>query len=214
MRAAGWGLVLLVTGCFNRHVEIPTPPPDLTPEQRLIAFEQYREGGRGVEWTTTCGRHGCTTTSRNLLLLRNGSEIRYAEDLLPVLSPKTPAYRAAVTAQHARRRVRQFQLFALGGFLGGIGLVVLAVKAESLPIGYTGAVIMIGAPIAGVTGWIVNIVRGSVATNVVFETYDQSLAETLQICSQGLAVVPCDGSAPGSPQPAMPDPALRSLRQR
>ena len=96
----------------------------------------------------------------------------------------------------------------------GIGLLVLAVKADSRALGYSGAVILIGAPIAGLTGFIVNSVRGTRATNVVFETYDQSLAETLQICSQGLAVVPCDGSAPGSPQPAMPDPAVRSLRQR
>lgn len=220
MRRRFWALALavaVVAGCRpNYHVNIPPPPASLTPDQRVRAFQNYRQGGSGVEWTTTCSnRGGCVTSSRPVIVLRSGAEIRHAEDLIPILSPTSIAGRAAHEVAAAQRRKARWRRVMWGSLLGGIALLVVANKLDSFELGVAGAAIAIGGPVVGLGGSIANSWDIDRETKTVFANYDQGLAERFAVCVNGLTMVACESNTPGSPPPpAEPDPALRSLRQR
>lgn len=67
---------------------------------------------------------------------------------------------------------------------------------------------MIGLPFAAIVGCIANDWSVRDATKTVFANYDQSLAQRLDLCVNGLDMVPCESNTPGTPpsDPA-PDPA-------
>ena len=202
----------LLVGCAGPpHVKIAAPPPALTGAQRTQAFEQLRPVGTGVETVTTCNR-GCTTSSTSLLLLNSGQEIRYAEDLLPVLPEASPAAAAARdvgTARGKATRMKRIGMLMIGGFFLG-SVIAFSNENDTLMIfGVAGA-------LAGIAVFIAAGVKydGEIneKTKVVFDGYEQNLATRLNVCVNGLAIVPCDEAT--GPVPAEPDPALRSLRQR
>ncbi len=215
MRAWGW-VALVVVGCGNHHVRIPPPPAGLTPEQRVQAFQQYRQGGSGVEWTTRCSANGaCTTTSRDVLLLRDGTEIRHADDLLPILAPGSRAASAAQEVADAHGRQRRWKRIGWTLFLGGVGLIVAGAVTDTPELTGAGLLLGISSPFVAVTGmWVAGWGIGE-STKAAFAGYDQSVAERFNVCVNGLAVVPCERNTPGSPPPPVePDPALRSLRRK
>jgi hypothetical protein len=211
------GLLLLVfaIGCGGKpHVTLRAPAPDLTPGQRVQTFHQLRTEATGVEWTTTCNR-GCTTTSASLIRLSTGDVVRYAEDLVPVLPADSPAAAAARDVGTARRKAKRMGRIGLLMFAGGFITSMVGFSKENDPVMYLG--------LAGALGGFGLFIAGSVMyngeikdkTKLVFDSYDQNLAARLNVCVNGLAIVPCEQSVPGAvPAHAEPDPALRELRQK
>jgi hypothetical protein len=220
VRTVACVLVVLVACSKNYHVDIPAPPSSMTPAERAQAFQHYRQRGQGVDWVTSCNRRRCSQVPVDLLLLNNGAEIRYADELRPILSPTSVAGRAALDIVDARRRRARWKQIAWGGFLGGLAAAVAGAKLDSDPLIYGGLGVMIAVPFVGVGGMVVNAWQITSDTRTVFAHYDQGLAERFNVCVNGYAIVACELSTPGaaapgaSPPPAEPDPALRSLRQQ
>jgi hypothetical protein len=208
-------VVLGAIGCGKPHVHIPTPPPQLTPDQRVAAFKKYRQAGEGVEIISNCGIGGCKSSTTDLLLMGDGTEIRYAEDLLPLLPSDSPAASAARDVDTARRkskRLARIGMLMFGGcFIGSM----VAFSEENDPLMALG----LAGALGGFGLWIASsfIYDGEInrKTKLVYEGYDQGLATKLDVCVNGLTVVPCEQSVPGElPPPTEPDPALRELRQK
>jgi hypothetical protein len=207
-------LLALLAGCGDKpHVNLAAPPPNLGSDQRVRAFEQLRPVGSGVETVTTCNR-GCTTESTNLLLLASGQEIRYAEDLLPVLpegSATAVAAREVGAARHRAKRLARIGLLMFGGFFVAS---IVGFANENDPLTYGGlAGSLTGLGLFGYSAFANRALQEK--SKVVFDGYEASLATRFNVCVNGLTVVPCELSVPGAPPPeATPDPALRSLRQK
>jgi hypothetical protein len=211
---------LVMIGCLSdHHVAIQAPPPNLTPDQRVAAYQSYRRGGEGVEIETSCtrgvyGGSNCSTQKYDLLLLRNGAEIREADDLLPLLPPNSVAARGAREVADAHRGQRRWRNIGWGVFLGGVGLIALGVKADVPDATGGGIVAVVASPFVAIIGILVAGRGIKDSTKTTFANYDQALAERFDVCVNGLAVVACENSTPGNPPPPEPDPALRSLRQK
>lgn len=203
-----------VIGCnTSHHVNIPAPPPNLTPEQRMQTFDTYRQAGRGVEWTTTCNG-GCMSSSEDILILHNGMEVRRPADLLPILAPKSEAAHEAEQARAAEDRSSRWKHVVFAGFVGFLVVTGVGFHYESEPLLALGIAGGFGTMIAGGVGWAINDIEAGRHTKAAFGHYDDGLAQRFNVCVNGLAVVPCEASTPGSPPPAEPDPALRSLRPK
>ncbi|HEX5059791.1 MAG TPA: hypothetical protein VFV99_10555 [Kofleriaceae bacterium] len=203
---------LLLIACGEKpHVNIAAPPPNLTPDQRVDAFNKLRTEATGVEVVTTCN-HGCTSTSTPLLRIGAGNVVRYAEDLLPVLPQGSPAAAAAhdvETARHKAKRVSR-----IGGLVFAAGFVTMM-----LAFNYGDELALIGGATmaGGLIGWAYGVYgydrEIKEKTKLVFNSYDESLATTFNVCVNGMNVVACEQSTPGT-TPQEPDPALKALRQK
>jgi hypothetical protein len=208
-------LLALVIGCGGKpHVNIAAPPPNLSIEERAHAFDQLRSVGSGVETVTTCNR-GCTTTSTDLLLLKSGHEIRYVEDLLPVLPEGSPAAAAARDVETARHKAKRLRRIGMLMFTGFFVASIVAFANENDPLTY----LSLGGALTGfglfAASGVIYDREIKEKTKFVFDGYDQSLATRFNMCVNGLTVVPCEQNVPGeTPVNAEPDPALRSLRQK
>lgn len=219
MRGVRWlGLCALFVGIGcgrNYHVDIPAPPPNLSPQQRVAAYQALRQGGSGVELTTSCQRGTCSTRHEEILILRDGTEIREADDLLPILSPTSVAGRNARKVADSRHRITIWKRIGWSGFVGGIALIVVGAKLDSPTVAQVGLGTALGIPLVSIGGTSINEWRISRDTAEVFGHYDQGLAERFGVCVSGLAMVACELNTPGTaPPPPEPDPVLRSLRQK
>lgn len=200
-------VLLLITACGKPHYSLSTPPPSAPPLERLDAFNRLRP--TSVDSVTTCSRRrGCNT--RQYLVLADGREIWHPEDLEPVVAPQSAA---GVAARRVRQLQRQGKTWgaALGVTMAvGIGLGAAAISRESETLAYAALGTIGAAFLIGGTATLITKFQLSSATAKLFDQYDVGLAAQLNICSRGLAVVPCD--APEMPVPQ--DPVLRSLPQR
>ena len=208
-------LVAALSGCGGKpHVTLQAPPANLTPEQRVHAFQTLRRGAEGAEIRTTCGRGGCSSSTTELLFLRNGTEIRYAEDVLPVLPADSPAATAARDVGSTRQRSKRWARAGWLMFVGGFVVSMVSFANEKYPFMYAGLATTVGG--IGVIGYSGFVFDREVnrKTRFVFDHYDQGLAARFDVCVNGIAVVPCEVSG-GLPPPAVePDPALHELRQK
>lgn len=201
-----------------KHVTFPSPPPTLTPQQRVDTFAGLRTGHKAVATVTRCTRNGsCSTTSTPAIELVNGTQVAFPEDLRPLVAADSETRRHADAVARARRSSRNW------GIAGG---VAIAVGLLSFVAGSSRAVEQAGIDDGvllrwGITGgmflgggvlWGYSHVHydGTVndESNLTFRSYDADLAQTLNVCVQGLGVVPCEG-APASPSfPSAPPPAF------
>jgi hypothetical protein len=218
-RIVGCIVMVGVTGCFaSSRVDIRPLPASMTPQQRVEAFQYYRRGGQGVEYITQCtgGRPpGCLTHSRQILVLNDGTQVKEAGDLLPLLEPNSTAGQAAQRAARARARHTKWRRGSWGTMIGGLALMYVGLRMQSRAVGYIGAgVAFVGTTIC-IGGMGINGREINEESRLAFAHYDQGLADRLRLCVHGLAMVPCESHVPGAPPPAVaPDPVLRSLRQR
>lgn len=208
----------LLLGCASaKHVTIQAPPDTLTQSQRIQAFEYYRMGGEGTEMTTSCSNRGCTTRSRRVLILRDGTEVRHAEDLIPLLPVNTIAgYSARNLALHESRG-RMWRRIALASVLGGLVVAVIAERMDRHDVAVGATAVGIGVGVIGLVGSMKNYLEAKSETDSVFDNYNQGLAQRLGVCVAGYQLVPCEGYAAGAQPPSQTlpiDPAVGSLRQK
>lgn len=214
-----WGLVFaMLVGCRSaKHVTIHAPPDTLTQSQRIQTFQYYRIGGEGMETTTSCSNRGCTSTSRRLLVLGDGTEVRHAEDLIPLLPENTIAGLAARNVARHEQRGRMWRRIALVSVLGGLAVAVVAERLDHHDFAVGSTAVGLGVGLIGLGGSMVNYMDAKSETDEVFDNYNQALAQRLAVCVAGYQLVPCEGYAAGAGPPSQTppiDPAVGSLRQK
>ena len=206
-------LVVVLTGCGDRHVTLPTLPPTMTPAQRVETFARYRVAGRLTKRPRNCVV-GCESDEgEGTLVLGDGTRVSQAEDLLPLLTSDSLARTAARKLARIRPRQRWWGVAALVTFVSGTVLAIKTWNRDVLP--YVGLGIGAGGPvIAGIGAWIEGD-NAAVATRTVFRRYNATLAVELALCVNGLALVPCEGAEAGqATTPVLVDPAIDALRKR
>jgi hypothetical protein len=204
---AGWiATIALVSACSRPHVTLPTIPPDLPPDQRVQVFNDLHATGEKTVTTTSCnGMGGCSTNVDKTLFLANGTRVYHAEDLLPVVGPESTTAGAVRDMQESRRKARVYSLISIASAVGFIGIVVFSFRGDNpgfstpaeLGLLATGAGVLVG----GFGAWWQT--RQAVAHWAdANEGYNEGLAQRLNVCTNGLAVVPCEtGVPPPQPQP-------------
>lgn len=203
----------LVLGACSSHVRVAPLPPQMTSAQRVQAYQTLRPALAGEEEITRCGQDGCATEIKPFVRLADGTKVREPDDLL-VLVPGD-----SVTAREARRyaalRSRRNWTYgvatvglATGFLIAGAGLTAddHVWDGEGLPGDHT--MIAVGATIAlgsMITGLILGYRWHGQADRhkrKAFTSYDADLAQRLQLCTLGLQIVPCEGTAPpGATEP-------------
>lgn len=185
------GLVsLALVAC---HADLRLPPQPWRPDQRVAAYNQLAATHERV-YTSGNG------ASSRTLIIGDGREIRYPEDLRPVVPPDSPTGRMARRAAEVGPKSRWL---LVGGAASAFAGFVFTAHAEFADgdTGIVGPVLLAGGLVALGVGLYYHVVY-SHATNNAYETYDDDLAAALHVCASGLAVVPCeDAQQPASPQP-------------
>lgn len=189
-------IALLATCGACSGATLRAPPPDATPTARLEAYARLRPVGRSRTVTLSQSSGGGATTGYDApIVLADGTIVRHADDLLPVVADDGPAARAARAS--ATARTRKMLVVAVGLAISGAGLAMTLTNLddETPPAMYAGLGLLVGgAAAAGFGGWHFSR-RESEHRIEAFRRYDEGLRERLELCVDGLRVVPCGVSA-------------------
>ena len=210
----------MVSACSRPHVTLPTVPLDLLPEQRVQMFYQLYATRENTVTTTTCqSGGGCSTNVDKTLYLANGTQVYDPEDLVPVVSPDSATARAVHNVHEERRKVRTYGMLAMACMAGSFFFLF---KGDDLG---SSALVKVGLPVT-FGGALISAVLGRhhfrAATaywSEANESYNAGLAQRLRVCTNGLAIAPCESAPPSAPSltpppfplgppPLAPTPAL------
>ncbi len=208
--------VVLLVACQPPHGPLAPLPPMATPGQRVQAYADLHAVSEKTTWQTTCGgRGGCSTRVQRTLRLTNGTQVHYPEDLLPVLAPDSAAARAVHASLGAKRKSRNYALLALAGVAAFAFVAVSSLPAPEDEFSTT-------AKVGLLTTGAVTLVTAFASWHYYFqsaalfgdanELYNDGLAEQLNLCADGLRIVPCETMpAPGT-APLQPPSATLPVR--
>ena len=186
--------VVVLASCGHGHVSFPTPPPTLTPEQRVGAYNQLV----GTEEHTVVSRN----YSSHSIILANNLEVYYPEDLEPLVRPDSETMRhvnASLRARHSRSmwRLAGYPLAIVGGLswlaTAGSDTAGTATKA-------VGPVLLLSGLAALGVSIYYDFVNRSETTDA-YHSFNDDLATRLAVCVNGLAVVPCEMMQQAPPPP-------------
>jgi hypothetical protein len=190
-------LVLVLAACAPPHVTLRVPP-NATADQRVAAYNALAAESEKTTWTTSC-HSACSTTIRKELRLANGTTVHYPEDVLPVVPPNSVTAREVQQALTAKRRSRYARVFAGASFvgLGAVGWHWFSHVEERESSDPTmGEALGLGAAALGaiVSGIFVYYYDGKYADHFgeANHAYNHDLAEQLNVCVSGYALVPCE----------------------
>jgi hypothetical protein len=196
-------ITLVLAACVPPHVALRVPP-NATPEQRVATYSALAAESEKTTWTRSCSS-ACMTTISKELRLANGTTVHYPEDLLPVVSPNSVTAHEVQHALTARRRSRYASLFAVASCVGlaavGWHWFRSADTRESIDP-TTGEAIGLGTAALGaiVSGVFIWYYEGKYAHHFgeANLAYNDGLAEQLNVCVAGYALVPCETVLPQS----------------
>jgi hypothetical protein len=209
--------VVLVAGagCAHEHVTLnPAPSADAPRADRLAAYSSLRPVGAGdapatndrsaVNLPQTPGRFSFTRSTNApsqgwrpapgdqhspFLDLANGTRVRYAEDLLPVIPDSSVTARHAFDEMRDERVVRSAEYLGVGSSLVAVTGFVVAYTVNRGPPSHGPDAVLVPALAAAGTGLLVGAVAAVVAAwygrNSVearlnaFQSYNDSLREGL-----------------------------------
>lgn len=202
MRSTVMVVGLAVASCAPPHVALRLPP-NPTPEQRVAAYHALAAESEKTTWTE-CGV-GCASGIEKTLRLTNGTSVHYAEDLLPVLPVNSVAAREvdqALTAKLHARYASMFMLASLVGF-GLAGAHWMNASDERIePDPTASEAILIGTSLVGMIagGLFVWHYDGQYAKHfgAANRAYNDGLAEQLNVCVSGYALVACETLPPAA----------------
>jgi hypothetical protein len=195
----------------HSHVELAAPPRSAPVAERLGAYARLRATGYQQTQIVTVGRFGVTGVSRStdFLQLSSGERVYYAEDILPVVGPDSPAGLAAAASLSARETASIFNVIAIAASTVGLGgmLASLAFVGEDDDTAI--AVLLVGGSLAIVGSLLLipAMIFQSDATDEAtsaYETYNLSLAGFLGLCERGDQAVDCNAPAVAPVQVAPP----------
>jgi len=209
---------LWVEACGG-HIQFPpTPDRSASRETRVAAYNRYRPTEAMHTQHLTVNRYGqvlSASTSLNFVMLADGTQVAYPEDLSPLVNPTSVTAQAARESANFRAPAAWLYWGGAASTLAGLALLIPAASASadeydargmrtpgddtlfwtSVAVMSTGLVAML---IGGLLG-----TRSSSERQRAFMTYDTSLRERLGLCGDGTQIGDCpnaDASAapPGS----------------
>ena len=201
MRAVGVSILALTACVGGGRVNIAPLPPEPTPEQRVALWEMYRPHGNVDEIVTVCSNQGgCDRSEQRVIIFGDHRIVRESEDLAPLVAPDSE------TMMHSRRAQRfasHANMWSVAGLVAGAtGLVMLLGGNDNVRL-YGIGILLVGGGIAGYESR-ADARDARNATSESFAAYPNDLAARLRVCSNGLAVVPCEAPPPAPPPPQPP----------
>jgi hypothetical protein len=198
MRWAWWVAVLVVvTGCL--HVDLRLPPQPMSPEQRVATYNTLHPTHETIFYSNK--------GSSRMLTLGDGTDVRYVEDLVPVVAPDSTTARNARSAAHHRNRSLWWSI--PGGLTAMVGGFMWFSPDENAGITNILGPGMFFAGLAAIGVGFYHRFAYAGAQQRVHDAYDSDLAAHLNVCAQGLTIVPCEMLPPPTqyPPPAQYPPA-------
>ncbi len=188
-----------IAACATGHVELESPRPDLSGDERVATFEQLKPIDETVQRLSVNG--GPWQTMNRSLVLANHAEVYAPEDLLPVVGADSETARAAQRSVEARGKQRSWSYVALGAAVGGFMLAGWSFEGGPVSPWIAFPVFLVGPVVAyGFARHYGGIELDE--RRAAFEHYTRDLGDRLNVCAHGTEVVPCDGppekaTAPG-----------------
>lgn len=191
------------------HVQLP-PTPDRTAPlpTRVGAYNALRPTATQTTQTITMNRYGMVTgasTSLDFIMLANGTQVAYPDDLVPLVDANSVTAVAANQSASARGVGRGLVGGGIGGMLLGTVLLIPAFTSDDGNALLYGS---IGLFTAGLVVYLIGqigFLSSSASERVrAFMTYDNSLRERLGLCGDGTQMGDCvnaggpTGYAPGT----------------
>src|SRR4051812_16969413 len=115
-----WVVGVLCLGLVACHVDLRLPPQPWRPDQRVAAYNQLAATKERITYSNKGG-------SSRTLILADGREVRYPEDLLPVVPPDSVTARKARAAGDAGHKYRWL---VLGGAAASFGGFLVLARSE------------------------------------------------------------------------------------
>lgn len=185
-------IVAMLVSCAHDHAVLAPAGPDLPPDQRVAAFAQLEPREANASYVSVDGGATWHPNSASIVLA-NGQEIDWPEDLLPVVGS------ASATAQYARRSAaaRSYAAWSWAGFIvAGVSAYAVTDELSWNPsyaidprVGWPLAAVLVAG--ATIFSWYAHDVEAD-ARRHAFERYPRDLGEHLNVCAHGLQVVPCN----------------------
>jgi len=190
-----WWPAALMAACTHT-VTLRRPADDLTPEQRVATYNALHATSERDVVMVTCNG-ACASQETRTIQLADGRQTSEPTDLLPVLLPHSDAARHIRAVESHRRRSGFWLSGGLVGFGLGLGLGFKMVEHD--PAGgqdwstarypvYAG----VAALIVGGGFMYYHRGRSMEETSAAYQTYNEGLAEMLDVCVSGLEVIPCE----------------------
>lgn len=188
-------VVVLVVGCA--HVELAPPAPNMTPQQRVQTFHAKRPYGRLDELTY---RNGMLVDRSSSLVFADGTNVRHADDLIPLIPSNGPAARAARKSASARTKKLAFGAVGVAALIGGF-LWFKQAEIDPVDASISPTIPLLTAGGAGVALVAYAYYHGVEQRQrmIAFGMYEQELGQALQVCAAGLQIVPCEEIVPSPP---------------
>jgi hypothetical protein len=209
-RMRGFALVVaFVSGCslmMPKDTRPPLPPPvprDAPYEYRYAQYGAARATKVDrdyIGWSTKHGRY-----SSPYLLLANGRKVWNVDELAPHIAAETDLGHTLTARKHAHARERRIYVIGFGSIAAGavfFGLGALAQKSDG-PIPSAVPFTLGAAGLFGGLGYLTFAKRldepPAIVDDDMLARYNASLAESLSICVDGLAIRDCADYSSHSP---------------
>jgi hypothetical protein len=204
------------SGCMA-HVPLPEAPTTASHPVRMQAYHTFRPVSMQYTTTVSYGRYGVTgmSTAATGLMLANGTNVFFPEDLVPLAGANSPTAVAAREHESANNTADILTWSGVGasvlgmalfswGMLGGFNSFSSSSSGFGVPLMITGGVLSLGG---GITVLVGSGFRGHAARQreAAYQLYDQSLRQNLGLCGDGSQLGDCapstggDGAVPPPP---------------
>lgn len=210
-------LGLVAQGCFP-HVQLAAAPPREAPSHvRLGFYQAHRPVALNTQTTVMFNRYGYAGTSTSVegVLLGNGTLVRRADDLRPLVDPDSATVQHAERSERARDVMTGLLVGGLAATVAGLGMLFPALTAAADSSGGrdSGSDALLWTSIGlSLAGSVLSLVAaygpGATAAQerlAAFQALDDSLRRRLNLCERPPMIVDCATEAP-APGPA-PGPA-------
>ncbi|MBE7451434.1 MAG: hypothetical protein HS111_21810 [Kofleriaceae bacterium] len=202
---------LPLAGCF--HVNLGAPPPRTAPAaERMTAYERLRPAGELHTFRAVAtGTHSARLEHTQELVLADGSIVRHADDLLPVVADDSVAAAAARRSGSARRNKMAWMI---GGAVAAAAGTILVWRGFDQNHEHAfddthpgngkiklGVAIGLGGALVGTLGATHQGWTEARERRAAFIAYDAGLRQQLALCVDGLRLVDCAAEPGLTPDP-------------
>lgn len=157
----------------------------------LDAYKKLRPRGQMNVVTVQNGMAVSNTTE--YIILGNGSRVYYAEDLLAVVNEDSPTAKAARRSKADLESSKNWGWGYWAGTTAGLVAMtggVISDSDASVSLLLVGAALAVGSN-AALIGSLIYGKRAQDEKATAFTTYSDDLREKLELCVEGLKLVPC-----------------------
>ncbi|HEY4177719.1 MAG TPA: hypothetical protein VGM90_12825 [Kofleriaceae bacterium] len=185
--------LMVVAACTHPHAHFEPPSATIAPNERVDLFMRRHAT---VEETRTCDGQRCGGHSEDRsVFLADGTHVFHESDLLPLVADDSATARHSAAADRAKSTTTKWGLVAAAGFVTAFGLFASSVDDQDGSPGWKKGLMLTGAivgVIGGVMAWKSQYTMWD-ETNAAFHSYNADLGTRLNVCADGLNVVPCEG---------------------